>query len=211
MFMLTSFPWGQRKRQLAKFPKGKRQNLIFWFTSNAVMLLLFMLPLPLRPTSALLCLPCVLGYWPLWTMSHGLLSKSLTSAQLANEKNWKTYFGMFTSSTPLLIGCTPYLHILWDDMILELWCWRRLLRVPWTARRSKQSILRRSVLGVLWKVWCCSWNSNPLATRCEELTHLKRPWCWERLRAGGEGDDRGWDGRMASPTQWTWVWVGSRS
>ena len=56
-----------------------------------------------------------------------------------------------------------------------------------------------------------SWNSNTLATWCEELTHLKRPWCWERLRAGGEGDDRGWDGWMASPTQWTWVWVNSRS
>ena len=52
-----------------------------------------------------------------------------------------------------------------------------------------------------------SWNSNTLATWCEELTHLKRPWCWERLRAGGEGDDRGWDGWMASPTQWTWDWV----
>jgi len=50
-----------------------------------------------------------------------------------------------------------------------------------------------------------------LATWCEELTHLKRPWCWERLRAGGEGDDRGWDGWMASPTQWTWVWVDSGS
>ena len=46
---------------------------------------------------------------------------------------------------------------------------------------------------------------------CEELTHLKRPWCWEILRAEGEGDDRGWDGWMASPTQWTWVWVDSRS
>ena len=45
----------------------------------------------------------------------------------------------------------------------------------------------------------------------EELTHLKRPWCWERLRAGGEGDNRGWDGWMASPTLWTWVWVDSRS
>ena len=50
-----------------------------------------------------------------------------------------------------------------------------------------------------------------LATWRKELTHLKRPWCWERLRAGGEGDDRGWDGLMASPTQWTWVWVDSRS
>ena len=52
---------------------------------------------------------------------------------------------------------------------------------------------------------------NTLATWCEELTHLKRPWCWERRRAGGEGDDRGWDGWMASPTQWTWVWVNSMS
>ena len=66
---------------------------------------------------------------------------------------------------------------------------------------------RRSVLGVQWKDWRWSWNSN---TSCEELTHWKRPWCWERLRAGGEGDDRGWDGWMASPTQWTWVWVNSR-
>ena len=45
----------------------------------------------------------------------------------------------------------------------------------------------------------------------EELTHLKRPWCWERWKAGGEGDNRGWDGWMASSTQWTWVWVNSGS
>ena len=50
-----------------------------------------------------------------------------------------------------------------------------------------------------------------MATSCEELTHWKRPWCWERSKAGGEGDDRGWDGWMASPIQWTWVWVSSRS
>ena len=60
-----------------------------------------------------------------------------------------------------------------------------------------------------WKDWC--WSSNTLATWCQELTHWKRPWCWERLKAGGEGDDRRWDGWMASPTQWTWVWVNSRS
>ena len=63
------------------------------------------------------------------------------------------------------------------------------------------------VLGVHWKDWCWGWNSNTLATLCEELTHWKRPWCWEGLGAGGEGDDRGWDGWMASPTRWTWVWV----
>ena len=56
---------------------------------------------------------------------------------------------------------------------------------------------------------CWSWKSNPLVTWCEELTHWKRPWCWERLRAGGEGDNRGWDDWMVSLTQWTWVWVSS--
>ena len=69
----------------------------------------------------------------------------------------------------------------------------------------------RSVLGVIWKDWCWGWNSSILATSCEELTHWKRPWCWEGLGAGGEGDDRRWDGWMASPTRWTWVWVKSGS
>ena len=64
---------------------------------------------------------------------------------------------------------------------------------------------------VHWKDWCWSWNSNILATSCEELTHWKRPWCWEGLGAGGEADDRGWDAWMTSPTQWTWVWVNSGS
>ena len=68
----------------------------------------------------------------------------------------------------------------------------------------------KSILNIHWKDWCWSWNSNILATWCEGLTHLKRPWCWERLTAGGEGDNRGWDGWMASPTQWTWVWAALR-
>ena len=51
---------------------------------------------------------------------------------------------------------------------------------------------RRPVLGVHWKDWCWGWNSNTLATWCEELTHLKRPWCWERLKEGGEGRTRRW-------------------
>ena len=70
---------------------------------------------------------------------------------------------------------------------------------------------RRSALGFLWKEWCWSWNSSTLATSCEELIHWKRLWGWEGLGAGGEGDDRGWDGWMASPTWWTWVWVNSGS
>ena len=70
---------------------------------------------------------------------------------------------------------------------------------------------RRSVLGVHWKDWCWSWHSSTLATSCEELTHWKRPWCWEGLGARGKGDERGWDGWMASLTRWTWVWVNSGS
>ena len=93
----------------------------------------------------------------------------------------------------------------------ELLCWRRLLRVPWTARRSIQSILKQISPGCSLKDWCWSGNSNILATWCEELTRWKRLWCWERLRAGGEGVDRGWDGWMASAIQWTWVWVDSSS
>ena len=93
----------------------------------------------------------------------------------------------------------------------ELWCWRRLLRVPWTARRSKQSILKEISPGCSLEGLMLKLNSNTLATSCEELTHWKRPWCWEGLRAGGEGDDRGWDGWMASLYRWAWGWVNSRN
>ena len=76
----------------------------------------------------------------------------------------------------------------------------------------KHSILKEVSPGnIHWKDWCWRWNSNTLATWCEVLTHWKRRWCWERLRARGEGDDRGWDGWMASPTRWTWVWASSGS
>ena len=97
----------------------------------------------------------------------------------------------------------------WRIDAFELCCWRKLLRVPWTAGRSNQSILKEIVLNIHRKDWCWSWNSSTLATWWEELTHLKRPWCWERLRAGVKGDNRGWDGWMASLTQWTGVWEDS--
>ena len=92
----------------------------------------------------------------------------------------------------------------------ELWCWRRLLRVPCTARRSNLSILNEISPDYSLETDAKAEN-NTLATICEELIHLKRPWCWERLKAGGEGDDRGWDDWMASQTQWTWVWASSGS
>ena len=85
----------------------------------------------------------------------------------------------------------------------ELWCWRRLLGVPWTAKRSNQSTLeKKSTINIHWKDWC--WRSNTLATWGKVSAHWeKKPWCWERLKARGEGDDRGWDGWMASLIQWT--------
>ena len=97
----------------------------------------------------------------------------------------------------------------------ELWCWRRLLRVPWTARSNlKERGLVHPKGNQPWifiRRTDAEAETPILWPRCEELTHLNRPWCWERLKAGVEGDDRGWDGWMASPAQWTWVWVSSRS
>ena len=91
--------------------------------------------------------------------------------------------------------------------VFELWCWRGLLRVPWTARRSNQSILKEISHEYSLEGWCWSWNANTLATWCAELTHWKIPWYWERLKAGGERDERVWDGWMALLTRWTWIWV----
>ena len=89
----------------------------------------------------------------------------------------------------------------------ELRFWRRLLRVPWTARRSNQSILKEIGPG-------CSLEGLILKLKLQYfghlITHLKSPWCWEILRAGREGDDRGWNGWMASLIHWTWVWANSR-
>jgi len=88
----------------------------------------------------------------------------------------------------------------WRIEAFELWCWR-LLRVPWTARRSNQSILNEIRLMLKLQYF----------GHLMQRTHWKRPWCWERLKTGGEGDGRGWDGRMALPTQRTWVWASSGS
>ena len=89
----------------------------------------------------------------------------------------------------------------------ELWCWRRLLRVLWTARRSNQSFLKEINP---------AYSLEELMLKLQYFGHLmwradslENPWCWERLKAGGEADDRGWDGWMASLTQWTRVWANS--
>ena len=92
----------------------------------------------------------------------------------------------------------------------KLWCWKRLSGVPWTARRSNQSILKEinpeySLEGLMLKL-----KLQYFGHLMWESAHYKRLCCWERLKAGGEGDDRGQDGWMESLTQWTWVWGSSR-
>ena len=104
-----------------------------------------------------------------------------------------------------------------ESWVLKNWCfWTVVLEKTLEGSLDCKEIQpvhpkKKSVLNIHWKDWCCSWNSNTLATWCKELTHLKRPWCWERLKVGGEEDYRGWDGWLASLTQWTWVWVNSGS
>ena len=88
----------------------------------------------------------------------------------------------------------------WIIDAFELWCWRRLLRVPWTARRSNQSILKEISPGCWLEGLMLKLKLQYFGHLMQRANHLKRPWCWEILRAGGEGDDRGWDGWMASPT-----------
>ena len=94
----------------------------------------------------------------------------------------------------------------------ELWCWRRLLRVPWDARRSNQSILKEiirrteySLEGLMLKL-----KLQYFGHLMQRANSLEKALCWERLRAREEGNNRGWDGCMASPTQRTWVCTNSR-
>ena len=96
------------------------------------------------------------------------------------------------------------------------WCFwtvvlKKILESPLDYKEIQPVNSKGNQSWIKWKDWCWSWNANTLATWYKELTHFKRPWCWERLMAGGERDNRGWDGWMASPNQWTWVWVDSSS
>ena len=93
----------------------------------------------------------------------------------------------------------------------ELWCLRRLLRVPWSARRSSRSIVKEispeySLEGLMLKLKLQYFGHLMQRTDSFEKTQI-----WEKLKAGGEGDDRGCDCWITSPTQWTWVWASSGS
>ena len=100
----------------------------------------------------------------------------------------------------------------WRIDAFELWYWRRLFRVSWTARRSNQSILKEISPGYSLEGMVLKLKLQYFGNLMRKVDSLEiRLWCWEGLGAGGEGDDRGWDGWMASPTPWTWVWVNSGS
>ena len=115
---------------------------------------------------------------------------------------------------PVMYGCESWTikkaeH--WRTDAFELQCWRRLLRVPLTTRRPSQSILKeinpeKSLEGLMLRLILQYFGR--LMPRTDSL---ERPWCWERLKVGGEGDSRGWNGWMASLTQWTWIWVDTGS
>ena len=98
--------------------------------------------------------------------------------------------------------------------------WRREIICSWVmmchtpqkfSMTSCCGSIRKSTLIIHWKDWCWSWSSSTFASWCQELTHWKRPWSWEKLKMGGEGDDRGCDVWMASSTWWTWIWASSGS
>ena len=101
------------------------------------------------------------------------------------------------------ISCSPVW--MWDHKegwVTKNWCFQIVV----LQKTLENPLGSKEIKPVHWKDWCWSWSSNTLVTWCKEPTHWKRPWYWERLRAG-EGGDRGWDGWMISLTQWTWIWA----
>ena len=91
----------------------------------------------------------------------------------------------------------------------QLWCWRRLFRVPWSARRSNQSILKEIGPGISLEGMMLKLKLQYFGHLMWRVDSLEKTLMLEGLGAGGEGDDRGWDGWMASLTRWTWIWVNS--
>ena len=149
-----------------------------------------------------------------WKKSYGKPRQHMKNLihHFADKDPYSQSYG-FSSSPVVMYGCLSWTikrAKCWRIDAFELWCWRRLLRVPWTARRSNQCILKEispenSLEGLMLRLklqyfGLLMWRAN----------HWKILWSWERLKAGGEGDDRGWDGWMVSLTQWTGVWASSK-
>ena len=127
--------------------------------------------------------------------------KRLASCPVGGHVNWCSHYGkQYEDSSRNFYRELPY-----ETVTLE-----KTLESPLDRKEIKPVNPKgHATLNIHWRDWCWSWNSNTLATWCEESTHWKRPWCQDRLKAGGERGNRGWDGWLAS-TQWTWVWANSR-
>ena len=135
----------------------------------------------------------------LWDVIYGVAQSRTRLKWLSSSSNSNSMYGCESWT----IKKAEHLRI----DAFELWCWIRLLRVPWTARRSNQSILKEISPEYLLEGLMLKLKFQ----RFGHLTHLKRPWYWETLKVGREGDNRGWEDWLASPTQWTQVWVNSGS
>ena len=131
---------------------------------------------------------CVTKCVGTWLRLSGLLAKVW---KIIREKTMSEQH-RFSGRKMMLFICMP-----------KNWCfWTVVLEKALGLQGDQTSqSWRKSTLNIHWKDWCWSWSSNTLTTWCKELTYWKRSWCWERLKAGGEGDNRGWDGWMTSPTQ----------
>ena len=125
------------------------------------------------------------------SQTYGFSSSHVLMWELDCKENWDTECQRFDA--------------------FELWCWRRLLRVPWTARRSNQSILKELSTEYPLEELMLKLKLQYFGHLMYQTDSCERSWCWERLKVGGEWDERRWDGWIASPTQWTRVWARSGS
>ena len=132
---------------------------------------------------------------------------NLDSILKSGDITWLTKVRLVKAVVFLVVmyGCEGWTIKARVPSAFELWCWKRLLRVPWTARRSNQSILKEISPEYALEGLTDGEAETPILWPPDAKNWLifKRPWCWQRLKVGGEGDDRGWDGWMASLTQWT--------
>ena len=144
------------------------------------------------------CIHLMCKSW--WVCAYANTDDTITTIKTVDISN--TSHKLLPISSSEITNLTPHTVSLRHHKTLES---------PLDSKEIQPVHPKGNQLNIPWKDWCWSWNSNTLATWCEELTHWKRPWCWKRLKAGGEGDERGWDVWMASPTQWTWVWASLRS
>ena len=135
------------------------------------------------------------GIFPTQGSNLGLIHGRQILYHLSHKKNIHNIY----------IYIHTHTHMLYTYMYIVCILYMYILCIFATTRGGTSH--RRGGSDIHWKDWCWNWSSNTLTTWCEELTNWKRPWCWERLKVGGEGDNRRWGGWMASLTQWAWVWV----